>query len=74
MEERVIAIAGEGIEIAVATDHNHHTDYRPTMDKVGVKEDFTAITGNEVTTPIGHFNAFPFDRTPRRRTMTIPTG
>jgi hypothetical protein len=44
------------------------------MDKVGVKEDFTAITGNEVTTPIGHFNAFPFDRTPRRRTMTIPTG
>ena len=62
MEERVIAIAGEGIEIAVATDHNHHTDYRPTMDKVGVKEDFTAITGNEVTTPIGHFNAFPFDK------------
>ena len=62
MEERVITIAGEGVEVAVATDHNHHTDYVPTMEKVGVKDVFSTIVGNEVTTPIGHFNAFPFDR------------
>ena len=30
-EETMLSIAGEGIELAVATDHNHHTDYRPSM-------------------------------------------
>ncbi|MBI4605484.1 MAG: PHP domain-containing protein [Planctomycetes bacterium] len=58
--ERVVAIAGEGVEVAVATDHNHHTDYGPVKDKVGVAGRFGSIVGNEVTTPIGHFNAFPF--------------
>jgi hypothetical protein len=62
MEERVITIAGEGVELAVATDHNHHTDYRPTMEKEGVREEFRSIIGNEVSTPIGHFNAFPFEK------------
>jgi hypothetical protein len=60
VEERVVAIAGEGVEVAIATDHNHHTDYAPTMAKVGVDEHFSSIVGNEVTTSIGHFNAFPF--------------
>jgi hypothetical protein len=59
IEERMITIAGEGIELAVATDHNHHTDYAPTAASVGVTEHFTAVTGNEVTTKHGHFNAFP---------------
>ena len=29
IEERMATIAGEGIELAVATDHNHHIDYAP---------------------------------------------
>ena len=61
MKERVITFLGEGLELAVATDHNHHTDYRPTMNELGVTKHLTAITGNEVSTPIGHFNAFPLD-------------
>ena len=59
IEERMITIAGEGIELAIATDHNHHTDYAPIAASVGVADRFTSIVGNEVTTKHGHFNAFP---------------
>jgi predicted metal-dependent phosphoesterase TrpH len=62
LEERVIAIAGEGIEVAIATDHNHNTSYAPAMEKVAVEDRFQSVVGNEVTTPLGHFNAFPFDK------------
>ena len=57
--ERMHTIAGEGIEFAVATDHNHHADYRPVQKATGTSAFFTAVTGNEVTTKTGHFNAFP---------------
>jgi hypothetical protein len=59
MDERVVTIAGEGIELAVATDHNHHTDYHPTAVKNRVASFFASVVGNEVTTTVGHFNAFP---------------
>lgn len=59
MAERLLSLAGEGVELAVATDHNHNTDYRPEQNKLGLSEYFTPVTGNEVTTPIGHFNGFP---------------
>ncbi len=65
MPERIISIVGEGLEFAVATDHNHNTDYRPTMHQVGATQHLTSIVGNEVSTPVGHFNAFPLD--PDRR-------
>lgn len=58
-EERVLTIAGEGIELAIATDHNHHTDYAPLMGAAGAAKWFTPVIGNEVTTKHGHFNAFP---------------
>jgi hypothetical protein len=59
IQERMLTIAGEGIELAIATDHNHHADYGPSvasMDPAGI---FTPVIGNEVTTKHGHFNAFP---------------
>jgi hypothetical protein len=59
VEERLITIAGEGIELAIATDHNHHTDYAPTAAVMGLGGLFTSVIGNEVTTKQGHFNAFP---------------
>lgn len=59
VEERLITIAGEGIELAIATDHNHHTDYAPTAAAMGLSGRFTSVIGNEVTTKQGHFNAFP---------------
>ena len=59
VDERMLTIAGEGIELAVATDHNHHADFREPAARQGVAAHFTPVVGNEVTTPVGHFNAFP---------------
>ena len=59
IEERMATIAGEGIELAIATDHNHHTDYAPVARATKTERYFTPVIGNEVTTPAGHFNAFP---------------
>lgn len=59
IEERMLTVAGEGIELAIATDHNHHTDYAPSAASMGVSDRFTPVIGNEVTTKHGHFNAFP---------------
>ncbi|MBN8419826.1 MAG: PHP domain-containing protein [Verrucomicrobia bacterium] len=61
IEERMLTIAGEGIELAIATDHNHHTDYAPSAASMGVADHFTPVIGNEVTTKHGHFNAFPIE-------------
>ena len=59
IHESMLSIAGEGIELAVATDHNHHTDFTEPARSMGVASDFTSAIGNEVTTKVGHFNAFP---------------
>lgn len=59
IDEGMVTIAGEGIEFAVATDHNHHTDYTETVRKLKLSDRFTSVVGNEVTTKTGHFNAFP---------------
>lgn len=48
-----------GIELAIATDHNHAADHAPAAVALGLATRFTPIIGNEVTTKHGHFNAFP---------------
>lgn len=60
-EERMITIAGEGIEVAIATDHNHISDYTKHQKTAGTQSHFHSISGDEVTTHNGHFTAFPFD-------------
>ena len=57
--ERALTIAGEGIELPVMTDHNVHVDLKPFAIDQNVAGYFTTVTGNEVTTPVGHFNVFP---------------
>ena len=59
IEERMITLAGEGIELPIATDHNKHIDYEDIATKLGVRRYFTPVMGNEVTTARGHFNIFP---------------
>ena len=61
MEERVLTLAGEGIEFPIATDHNFHADFSAPAQKSRVAKFFTPVTGNEVTTKVGHFNAFPIE-------------
>ena len=60
LTERMITLAGEGVELPVATDHNLQVDYEPAAREAGVRGHFTPVIGNEVTTPaVGHFNVFP---------------
>ena len=63
IEERAITIAGEGIELPVATDHNIHVDFGPAANLTGVRDYFTPIVGDELTTKFGHFNLFETDIT-----------
>lgn len=57
--DRVITLAGEGIELPIAADHNKHIDLEGTARLGGVRQYFTPVVGNEVTTSVGHFNVFP---------------
>jgi hypothetical protein len=57
--ERMVTIAAEAIELPIAADHNVQIDHEPFARAVGVREYFTPVIGNEVTTPVGHFNIFP---------------
>ena len=61
IDERMLTLAGEGIELPIATDHNQHIDYEETATRMGVRQFFTPVMGNEVTTPRGHFNIFPIE-------------
>lgn len=61
ISERMLTVAGECIELPIATDHNKHIDYVPHAVKVEVDRYFTPVIGNEVTTKIGHFNVFPIE-------------
>ena len=62
LDERLITLAGEGIELPVATEHNRLADYTQVARRLGLGGRLTPVIGDEVTTRRGHFNAFPFGR------------
>jgi len=60
VEERVRSCAAEGLEVAVATDHNYVTDYAPVIASSGLDPWLLGIPGMELTTfETGHFIGFP---------------
>ncbi|HEX7898157.1 MAG TPA: CehA/McbA family metallohydrolase [Planctomycetota bacterium] len=59
LEERMVTLAGEGVELPVAAEHNRHASYREAAATAGVERWFTPVDGNEVTTKKGHYNVFP---------------
>lgn len=61
INERLITLAGEGIELLIATDHNIHVDYAPLTEQLKLRRVFTPVIGNEVTTTVGHFNIFSIE-------------
>jgi hypothetical protein len=61
LADRVLTLAAEGIELAVATDHNHVTDYREPIARQRLQDKLGSFPGVEITTPAwGHFNAYPY--------------
>jgi len=58
--ERIKSVVAEGVDVAVATDHNYINDYLPTLHKLGLNPFLATIVGNEVTTGgVIHFNTYP---------------
>ena len=58
--ERMLTIAGEGIELPISTEHNTRIDFDALARQAGLRTRFTPVAGMEVTTPaLGHFNVFP---------------
>ena len=59
-EYKVSALAAEGVEVPVSTDHDNITDWQPAVVALGLEEHVRMIIGEEVTTyAYGHFNVFP---------------
>src|SRR5262249_34306436 len=60
LRDRLLSAAGEGVEIAISTDHNFISDWRPTVDALRLGPWMTSFVGIEFTTlESGHFNSFP---------------
>ena len=63
LEDRVVSLIASGIEVAVPTDHNHTTDYAPSVATLGAKSRIFSMPGVEMTTQtFGHFNAYPYPK------------
>jgi hypothetical protein len=62
LDDRVLALAAEGVEVPVATDHNVLTDYGPYVARNELTEWMHPIVGVELTTlESGHFNSYPLE-------------
>ena len=61
IEERMLTLAGEGVELPISTEHNLLVDFSEPARRMKVARFFTPIVGCEVTTDYGHFNAFPIE-------------
>jgi hypothetical protein len=59
VDERMLTLAGEGIELPISTEHNMLVDFVEPAKRLGVANYFTPVIGCEVTTKAGHFNVFP---------------
>ena len=59
VDERVLTAAGEGLDVIIATEHNRVDDYTPAVTRKNLDRWIVTVPGNEVTTPMGHFNIFP---------------
>ncbi len=60
--DRVKTLASEGVEYAVATDHNIITDYAPWVEFAQLQAYISTSVGLEVTTfEQGHFNGWPLE-------------
>lgn len=68
--ERLKSIVAEGLDVAIATDHNYVTDYQPELNRLGLNDYLRVFSGVEVT-PLNsylHFNNFLVTIRPEEKT------
>lgn len=67
LPERIKSVIAEGVDVAVATDHNYITNYYPVLKKLGLNKHLAVIPGNEVThNGVIHFNTYPLKANPEQ--------
>ena len=60
---RVRSMVCEGVEFFAATDHDHLTDFAPTIEEMGLESWVQSAVGVETTTvEVGHYLGFPLQR------------
>jgi hypothetical protein len=57
--DRLCNIAAENIEFAPTTEHNRIYDWRPTIEKLGLRDEIQTVVGMELTGSAAHLNCFP---------------
>ena len=63
-DDRVINLAAEHIEFAPTTEHARFYDWRPHIERLGLRDEINTIAGVELSGDGPHFNAFPFEPVP----------
>lgn len=67
LDDRLKAVAGEGVEIAVSTDHDIVVDYNQEIAQLGLSGWMGSLVGCEVSSLVfGHLNGFPLALDPAR--------
>jgi hypothetical protein len=62
LAERLLSVVGEGVEVAISTDHDFVTDYAPYVAQLGIEEYLATQPGAEVSsTIVGHINGWPLE-------------
>lgn len=65
---RVLNLVCENIEFAPCTEHNRVSTYQPHIDRLGIGQFISTVSGIELTgtpLPLNHQNAFPIQMMPR---------
>jgi hypothetical protein len=69
--DRVVSNVAEGVEVAVASEHNVVSDLESIVQELGMDREMVSIAGDELTSdalqsPWGHANAFPLAPDPAK--------
>jgi hypothetical protein len=67
LDRRLLSVAGEGVEVAVSSDHDFIVDYAPVAKELGLDTTLVTMSGQESSSLIiGHVNAWPAPVDPNR--------
>ncbi|MBS3819716.1 CehA/McbA family metallohydrolase [bacterium] len=60
IQDRLKSVVGEGVDVAVASDHNYVLDYEPYLKDMGLDKFLSVMVGNEIThNGLIHYNTYP---------------